>query len=254
VDPDLVLPARQRVDRRPHAAATHPLGILTFEPLHPQEAGDIGCAETFPFPVRYGMISRNAVRRVAHSSDDALLALYIREAANLIDQGCIGVVSTCSFLARWQTEFTLSLTVPVLTSALLQVPLVQRLLPHRQRVGIVIASAIEVDAATLQAAGADAFVAIETVDPDGHFATGLREPTAAWSRARAATDVVAAARRLVAGHPHTGAIVLESAAMSAYRDAVARAVAIPVFSATQLFSWFYAALRGSQVPLEGNPF
>ena len=125
-----------------------------------------GCRH-FPFPVRYGVVPRTAVIRVAHSGDDALLATFIHAAAGLVDQGCLGIATTCSFLARWQAELAMSLSVPVLSSSLLQVPLVQRLLPHRQRVGIVIRSAIEVDADNAAAGGhrslrADRSVSIPT--------------------------------------------------------------------------------------------
>ena len=216
--------------------------------------GDIGCESTFPFPVRYGVVPRFALERVVDRPDDALLALFIRAAADLISQGCVGITSTCSFLARWQRELTLSLTVPVLSSSLLQVPMLQRVLPHRQRVGIVIHSAIEVDTATLQAVGADAFVAVECVDPDGCFVSALRDGRSSDHHARIAAEVIAATRRLVASHTHIGAVVLESAGMSPYRDAVEAAVSVPVFGAAQLISWFYSGLRGSRVVYAHNPW
>ncbi len=227
-----------------------PLGILMFESTVPPEPHDVRDAGIFPFPVRYGVVPRTAVIRVAHSGDDALLATFIHAAAGLVDQGCLGIATTCSFLARWQAELAMSLSVPVLSSSLLQVPLVQRLLPHRQHVGIVIRSAIEVDATTLQLAGIDPYGPIEAVDPDGYFSAAQRDDAPLRRPQGMEADVVAAARRLVGAHPHVGAIVLECASMSPYRDAVAAALDIPVFGAAQLFAWFYAGLRGAKIQLE----
>ncbi|MEO8674621.1 MAG: aspartate/glutamate racemase family protein [Casimicrobiaceae bacterium] len=233
-----------------HRPAVAPLGILMFETDIPPEPGDIGCPDTFPFPVRYAVVPRMAVIRVAHSIDDALLATFIHAAAGLVEQGCHGIVTTCSFLARWQSELAMSLTVPVLASSLLQVPLVQRLLPRRQRVGIVIRSAIEVDEAALQAAGVEPYGAIECVAHDRHSATTLGDDPPRQHRERMRADVVAAARRLVGAHANLGAIVLECASMSAHRDAVAAATGTPVFGALQLFTWFHASLQGTWAPYQ----
>lgn len=242
-----------RPSRDPPSGTAAPLGILMLESDIPPEPGDIGCPVTFPFPVRYAVVPRSAIMRIAHSVDDALLATFIHAAGGLVDQGCHGIAAGCSFLARWQTEFALSLTVPVLTSSLFQVPLVQRVLPRRQRVGIVVRSAIEVDEGTLLMAGVDPYGPIECVSHDRHSTATLGDDTPRQHRERMRADVVAAARRLVGAHQHIGAIVLECASMAAHRDAVAAATGIPVYGAAQLFTWFHSGLQGARTPVRTLP-
>ncbi len=227
------------------------LGILTLDTAFPRIRGDLGCPETFAFPVRIAAVAGASVEEIVHRREDALVPQFVAAARALAEQGCAGIATTCGFLVRWQHALTAEVPVPVLTSALLQIPLVARLLPKGQRVGIVTYSAADLGLDTLQGAGVDPRTPIEGVDPAGHFAHTIRHGASALDRTRMATDVCAAARRLVAAHREVGAIVLECANMPPYRDAVEQAVGIAVFDAAQLVAWFHAGLTGT-VPRYGR--
>jgi hypothetical protein len=221
------------------------LGILHLDTAFPRIAGDVGAPETFPFPVRYATVAGSRVDDVVHRGSDALLPRFVNAAQDLVEQGCIGITTTCGFLARWQGKLTEELDVPVLTSALLMLPLVHRCLPRHRRVGVVTYSAAALSPKMLEAAGADAFTPIEGVDPSGYFGHAIRHGAAWLDTEKMSEDVVAAARRLVSTHQDLGAIVLECANMPPYRDAVVAATELPVFDAAQLITWFHAGLRGS---------
>ena len=104
------------------------LGILTLDTGFPRIKGDVGSPETFPFPVRYATPRGAAVDLVVHRRDDSMLPAFIEAGRGLVDAGAVGIATTCGFLARWQDELTAALTVPVLSSSLLQAPLVARTL------------------------------------------------------------------------------------------------------------------------------
>ncbi|MEO8755597.1 MAG: aspartate/glutamate racemase family protein, partial [Casimicrobiaceae bacterium] len=164
----------------------------------------------------------------------------------LVEDGCIGIATTCGFLVRWQRELAAQIEVPVLTSALLQLPLVQRCLPRNRRAGVVTYSAAALTPAVLEAAGADPYTPIEGVDPQSHFGRTIRHGAARLDHDLMAGDVVAAARRLAAAHHDLGAIVLECANMPPYRAAVTASIELPVFDAAQLITWFYAGIAGTR--------
>lgn len=227
------------------------LGILTLDTGFPRIRGDVGCPETFDFPVRIRAIGGASVEDVVHRREDALVPEFAAAGRALVEQGCAGIATTCGFLARWQVALTDRIPVPVLTSALLQVPLVARLLPRGRRVGIVTYSAGDLTLDALQAAGVDPRTPIEGVDPAGHFAQTIRHGARELDRRQMAEDVCAAARRLVGTHRDVGALVLECANMPPYRDAVEQAVGVPVFDAAQLVAWFHAGLAGT-VPRYGR--
>ena len=218
------------------------LGILTLDTAFPRIPGDVGAAQTFGFPVRYATIPGATVAAIVHGREDALLPQFIDAARALIGQGCTGIASTCGFLVRWQSELAGALDVPVLASALLQVPLVARTVAGGRGVGIVTYSADDLDPATLAAAGIAADVPVEGVAPGGYFACTIRDGAAALDRTRMAQDVVDAATRLLARRRDVGALVLECANMPPYRDAVVAATGLPVYDAVQLLGWFHAGL------------
>ncbi|HTQ01989.1 MAG TPA: aspartate/glutamate racemase family protein [Casimicrobiaceae bacterium] len=221
------------------------LGILTLDTAFPRLRGDVGSPETFPFPVRYATVPGSHVEDVVHLARDDLLPKFVAAAQRLVDEGCVGIATTCGFLARWQSELAAEIDVPVLTSALLMLPLVRRCLPRHRKAGVITYSAAALTTSVLDAADADPFTPVEGVDPSGYFAGAIRDGAVQLDRERMAADVVAAARRLVATHHGVGAIVLECANMPPYRDAVVAATELPVFDAAQLLAWFYAGLGGS---------
>ena len=223
------------------------LGILTLDTAFPRIRGDVGSPDTFAFPVRIATVRGATVREIVHRRNEAWLSPFSDAIDSLADAGCTGIATTCGFLVRWQRTLVRTSRVPVLTSSLMQIPLVQATLPGHRRAGIVTYSVRELDAEALHAAGAAPDTPIEGVPEDSYFATTIREGASVLDRARMEHDTVAAARRLVAAHADVGAIVLECANMPPYRGAVADATGLPVFDAAQLVAWFH---EGTRRPLE----
>lgn len=221
------------------------LGILTLDTAFPRVRGDVGCAETFDFPVRYATPQGAVPDLIVHGRDESMLPAFVAAALELVDAGAIGIATTCGFLARWQDALTAALPVPVLTSSLLQAGLVARTLPRGRRVGVVTYSAADLTPAVLAAAGLPATTPVGGVDPDGVFARTIRHGAAALDREAMAADVGAAARRLVAAHRDLGAIVLECANMPPWRSAAEEATGLPVYDAAQLVAWFHGGLQGA---------
>ena len=56
---------------------------------------------------------------------------FLRAARALEAEGADGIATSCGFLALFQEELAARLSVPVATSSLLQIPLIERLLPAR---------------------------------------------------------------------------------------------------------------------------
>ena len=53
------------------------IGILTLDTGFPRIRGDVGCADTFPFPVRYATPGGAAVDLVVHRRDDSMLPAFV---------------------------------------------------------------------------------------------------------------------------------------------------------------------------------
>ena len=224
------------------------LGILSLDTAFPRVRGDVGCGETFDFPVKYATVDGADPEEIVHRAGDAVLPRFIRAAEGLVDDGCLGIATTCGFLVRWQRELAAALPVPVLTSSLLVLPLVARTLPVGRMVGVVTYSVDALTPAVLDAAGAPHDTPVEGVNPSGCFAQAIRYGAMNLDRGKMSADVADAARRLVARRSEVGAIVLECANMPPYREAVVAATGLPVFDTAQVLTWFYRGIEGSARP------
>ena len=209
----------------------------------PRLRGDIGCAETFDFPVRYVVVKGALPRRAVVGRDRSLLQPFIAAAQALEADGCSAIATSCGFLALFQHEMQSVVGVPVWTSSLLLVAELEATLPAEQRVGIVTADAASLTEDHLAAVGARADAPIEGLAPDSAFHRTLLDNRIALDAAEAQAATVAAAKRLVAKHPNLGAIVLECTNMPPYADAVRAASRLPVHDITTLIAARLAALH-----------
>lgn len=131
-----------------------PLGILMLESRFPRIPGDIGNALTWPFPVLYRVVRGASPGKVVLQDPRDLLPDFIAAARELVALGAEAITTSCGFLSLFQAEIAAAVQVPVATSALLQIPWVQAMLPPGKRVGVVTVSATTLTPAHLAAAGA----------------------------------------------------------------------------------------------------
>ena len=220
-----------------------PIGILMLEAQFPRIPGDMGNAETWPFPVLYRVVSGASPDLVVRQGAEGMLAPFIAAGQDLIRQGAEAITTNCGFLALFQKELSAALDVPVMTSSLMQVPMVEALLPPGRRAGVITISATSLTAAHLAGAGCPADLPVIGTDPDGAFARAIlnNEPEMDVSAAR--LDLCDAAKRMKAKHPDVGAIVLECTNMPPYQADVARKSGLPIFSMVDYVCWLYAGLR-----------
>src|SRR5437879_9304962 len=117
------------------------VGILMLDTRFPRIPGDMGNAATFPFPVRYQRVSGADPDRVVRQGAAGLLGAFVDGARQLESEGVGAITTNWGFLVKFQRELAAAVGVPVLTSSLLLVPLVHRLLTPGQRVGIMTVNA-----------------------------------------------------------------------------------------------------------------
>lgn len=218
------------------------VGILMLETRFPRIPGDMGNAETWPFPVLYKVVPGASPHRVVHDRAAGLLDAFLDAAAELVRLGADGITTTCGFLALFQREIAAHVGVPVATSSLMQVPFIERILPPGKRVGVLTISAASLTEAHLRAAGADPATPVVGTDDGSEFTRAILGDEERLDVAAAERDILDAGEALVAAHRDIGAIVLECTNMVPYARSLSARLRLPVFSIYSFVSWFHAGL------------
>ncbi|HWK43689.1 MAG TPA: aspartate/glutamate racemase family protein [Stellaceae bacterium] len=223
------------------------IGILMVETYFRRFVGDIGNAETWPFPVQYRIVRGATPEGITRLQGGSLLEPFKAAALSLVEDGVDGITTTCGFLALYQRELAAACPVPVATSALLQAPMVERTLPAGRRVGILTYSAEALTGEHLAAVGVDPATPIVGLPVDSAFrhwiSTG--DPTVPYEVLR--EEVLRACGTLMA-RGDIGAILCECTNLTPFSAEMSERFSVPVFDAVSLVNWFHQGLRPRAYP------
>jgi len=219
------------------------LGILMLETYFERFNGDIGNARTWPFPVQYRIVKGASPDRITSLTDDAMLQPFKQAADELIAAGVDGITTTCGFLALYQRELAAHCAVPVATSALLQVPMVARILPKGRRPAIMTFSAPSLTRKHLEAVGVDPKTPIFGMPPNSEFQRSIRTGDTSVSIETLRREALQVANRAVHSDPSIGALVLECTNLTPYSADLRRHLGVPIFDMVSLVHWFHRSLR-----------
>jgi hypothetical protein len=218
------------------------VGILMLETRFPRIPGDMGNAETWPFPVLYKVVPGASPRRVVCEKAAGLLDEFLVAADELVSLGADGITTTCGFLSLFQREIAAHVGVPVATSSLMQLPFLERVLPPGRSVGVLTVSAANLTAEHLLAAGADPATPVVGADDGSEFSRVMINDEERLDVAAAEHDILAAGDRLIASHDGIGAVLLECTNMVPYARALSQRLRLPVFSIYTFVTWFQSGL------------
>lgn len=218
------------------------IGILMLETGFPRPPGDIGNTGTWPFPVVMRVVEGASAEKVVLEDPRGLLGAFVDAGRALVAEGCTGLTTSCGFLSLMQEELKEALGVPFASSPLMQLPMIEAMLPGGQQAGVLTISRDSLSAAHLAAAGARPDTALAGMPRDGAFASAIFNDRATMDYDVCRHEMIAAGRALVAGADNIGAIVLECTNMAPYATDIAKATGRPVHSVVSFLNWFHAGL------------
>jgi len=218
------------------------VGILMLDASFPRISGDMGNALTWPFPVHYRIVRGASPDRVVCKSAEGLLPAFIDAARELISDGVDGITTNCGFLSLFQEELAGAVDAPVATSSLMQVEMVNRLLPPGKRAGVLTISGSTLTRNHLERAGAPPDTPIGSTEGGREFTRVILNDELEMDVEAARADNIDAAVALVERRPDLGAIVLECTNMTPYAQDVRMATGVPGFSMAGFVNWFQSGL------------
>ena len=218
------------------------VGILMLDTKWPRPPGDTGNALTWPFPVLYKVVPGASARVVIHEQGKGLGPAFLKAAEELVKDGADGITTTGGFLAIFQKDLAAHVNVPVASSSLMQVPLVQRLLPPGKRVGVLSVQGNRITPEHWDAVGAPHDTPVMGTENGREFTRVMLGDTIDMDYEAAEQDIMEAGDELLRRHPDVGAIVCENHNMAPYAAALNARLSIPIFTVYTFVTWFQAGL------------
>ncbi len=218
------------------------VGILMLDTKWPRPPGDTGNASTWPFPVLYKVVSGATARVVVHEQGKGLGPAFLQAAAELVKDGADGITTTGGFLAIFQKELAAHVNVPVASSSLMQIPLVQSLLPPGKRVGVLSVHGGRITPDHWDAVGAPHDTPVMGTENGSEFTRVMLNDEIELDYEAAGRDILEAGETLLRAHPEVGAIVCENHNMAPYARALNARLRVPIFTVYTFVTWFHAGL------------
>lgn len=219
------------------------IGILMLDTAFERFNGDVGNARTWPFPVQYRVVKGASPDRVTGARDLSLLPAFKAAADDLIAGGVDAITTTCGFLALYQKELAAHCAVAVATSALLQVPMVARILPAGRHPAILTFSAEDLTRRHLEAVGVDPTTPIFGMPANSQFQRSIRTGDRSVDFATLRGEVLDAAAGMLQKDPGIGAIIAECTNLTPYSRDIRKLLGVPVFDAVSLVHWLHRSLE-----------
>ena len=219
-----------------------PRGLEQLEEL----PGNSTNPKTFKFPVKYCRVKGANIHTILENPCRSALRAIIREARLMEEGGIRAITTSCGFNALFQSELADSVRVPVFTSSLMQIPLIQKMLKKNQTIGVITAKKSSLTERHLKNVGIDdkTLLHIEGLESCTEWNKIFSAPEEDINISMVEKDVVDIACSMKKTSD-IGAFVLECTDLPPFSDAIRKATDCPVFDFVTLTNFVFRALKGS---------
>ncbi|WP_319407164.1 aspartate/glutamate racemase family protein [uncultured Desulfosarcina sp.] len=217
-----------------------PRGLAQLEKLPGNSTNPV----TFAFPVKYSRIKGANIHTILENPCQKVLCSMIGEARKMEAQGIRAITTSCGFNAVFQRELADSVSVPIFTSSLMQIPLAQNMLGKQQTVGVITAKKSALTEKHLQSVGVKNHISIhiEGLEACTEWNKIFSSPNEEIDIPTVENDVVHIARSMMK-MVDIGAFVLECTDLPPFADAIRKATGRPVFDFVTLTNFIYQAIK-----------
>lgn len=201
--------------------------------------------KTFKFPVKYRRVKGANIHTILENPCQSALRAMIREARLVEEEGLRAITTSCGFNALFQSELADSVRVPVFTSSLMQIPLIQKMLKKVQTIGVITAKKSSLTERHLKNVGIDdeILLHIEGLESCTEWNKIFLAPEEDIDISMVEKDIVDIACSMKKTSD-IGAFVLECTDLPPFSDAIRKATDCPVFDFVTLTNFVYRALKG----------
>lgn len=217
-----------------------PRGLVQLETLK----GNSTNPDSYDFPVRFCRVKGANIQTILENPDKEVLQEMIREARSMTADGVKAITTSCGFNAIFQRELADALDVPVFTSSLLQVPLVQAMLGKEREIAVITAKKAALRESHLRTVGISEIfrVRILGLEECPEWGKIFTKPEEDVSLENIREEVVEVASAAVLRYPAVGAFVLECTDLPPFSRSIREKTGLPVFDFLTLVDMVHSSL------------
>ncbi len=219
-----------------------PRGLVQLEKLK----GNSTNPETFKFPIKYIRVKGANIHTILENPCKNTLATMISDAREMEKQGIKAITTSCGFNAVFQRELADAVNIPVFTSSLMQIPMVQTMIGSQQIVGVITAKKSALSGEHLKNAGVlnQTRIQIQGLETSPEWNKIFTSPEKDIDIDKVETEIIARANSMVK-NSNIGAFVLECTDLPPFSNAVRKATGCPVFDFITLTNFVYQGIKST---------
>lgn len=238
-----------------HPYQGYSVGILMFDGLEfPMPPGDVSNATTYPFPVLLRVMEGLTDNpfpplTLPDGSYSAPLQTCIDAAQQMEKDGVRALAMSCGFFSLIQPVIAAHVSIPVMTSPLMMIPIIHQMLKPDQSVVVVTADGKLLTHEFFTAVGVDPNDRITIAGMEN--ATTFRSfcmfgPETSYETDDVRDEVIDAIAEARDRDPSIGAVVLECTSLTPYAHDVRAATGLPVHDFIACVEWMHRAVVPKQ--------
>ncbi|MCF0140485.1 MAG: aspartate/glutamate racemase family protein [Mogibacterium sp.] len=213
------------------------IGIIAVNLIYPKLPGNVANATTYPFPVKYKVVSFEIEQLFA--GDPAIKEQIVNAAKELEAEGVRAIIGACGYFAHFQQEVRDAVSVPVFMSSLCQLPMIKTAFSESKKIAVFCASGDDFDEELLRKVGTDSSrLIVQNVGNMESF-SAIRWGRPELDNGKLKQDLCELAAALVEKNPDIGAILLECSDLPPYAKAIQAATGLPVFDFNTMIDLVY---------------
>jgi hypothetical protein len=217
-----------------------PRGLVQLEAL----AGNSTNPASYQYPVRLHPVKGANAQTILVNPSQEVLQTMIHDARKLVSEGIKVITTSCGFNAIFQQQLATAVDVPVLSSSLLQVPLLQHACGLQSEICVITANA--------GALRPEHFSAVGIHSTRGLHIVGL-ENCPEWSRIFSQPEsdvdlriiegeVLGSALAALTAHPGIRAFVMECTDLPPYSSMIRDTTGLPVLDFITMIDYLHASI------------
>ena len=223
------------------------IGVLMLDSTFPRIKGDVGNAKTWEYPVLYKKVNGYVPKKVVLELDKKDIQPFIDAAIELEKEGVSAITTSCGFLALFQEELAMAVSVPVFTSALIMLPMISRMIGKNKKVLILTANSNTLTLNHLEAVCGevkDIPMEIYGTQDQKCFTQFTVENWNEVDIEQCEKDIFHVLdRALLKDNSEFGAILLECTNMPPYSDVIREKYGLPVFDFVSLMNFVHSTVN-----------